>query len=309
MHQIKASGVFCLALILFSSAPSLHAEAKKENKLRLAVMDLEAVNVDKQTAVTISDLIRTEVFNTGFFIVTERKEMQNILKEQSFQMSGLADTKSARVAGKLLSADRILVGTVNKLGNIFIMNVRMVDVETGTVGFALKQTVEREELMAEGCEMLAKNLVSKVRDDRIGDTVARAKKPWEACAEFGAGNLFTLGLSFYNIGLSTGFDLGTEEVEGTEYNSSLVHFGLFYSLNLMPLLPKKIPGQFLAVFRPKAGYNFVMLDKYYTGSYEISGQVLLGYYDFYALLSPSYLICKDGNILIFQLGIGYRIRF
>jgi hypothetical protein len=184
-----------------------------------------------------------------------------------------------------------------------------VDIELGIMDFALKQIVEKEELMAQGCEMMAANLVSKVKDGTIGDTVAREKKPWEASLELGAGTLIAATFSYMRIGLTAGFDVGKEEVENAQYNSSLIHLALFYNLNLRFLLPKKTPQWLSLNLRPKVGLNFVTVDKFFTTAYEVSPQVLLGYRDFYALLSPSYLICDVENILLFQLGIGYRIIF
>ncbi|MBN1897364.1 MAG: hypothetical protein JW827_01185 [Spirochaetes bacterium] len=299
---------FSCIIMIFFIVTSFDAQAK----IRLAILDLKPVNLEPQTAVTISDLLRTEVFNTKYFIVPERSEMMTVLKEHELMASGMMDTKKALNTGKMLSAEKVLIGTVSRLGESFIINVRVVDVELGIIDFALKQIVEKEELMAAGCEMMAANLVSKIKDNIIGETVAKEPRPWEAFLELGAGTLFSAAFSYRHVGISAGFDIGREEVENKDYNSYLLHVSLFYHLMLESFLTKNIPGipdrAFIAL-RPKIGLDLVMLDKYYTTAYEISPQVLLGYYDFYAILSPSYLICADENTLLFQLGVGYRIRF
>ena len=58
------------------------------------------------------------------------------MKEQTVQQSGCADTSCAVELGKLLSADKILVGTLNKLGDTYIINARIIDVEKGNMLFA-----------------------------------------------------------------------------------------------------------------------------------------------------------------------------
>ena len=57
--------------------------------------------------------------NTGLFTVGERGEMDSILKEQGFQASGCTDIECAVKIGKLLSANKMLVGEIGKLGTKF----------------------------------------------------------------------------------------------------------------------------------------------------------------------------------------------
>ena len=87
--------------------------------MRIAVLQFTSSCVSEQTALTVSDILRSELVKTGKFTVIERKEMGNILKEQSFQLTGCSDVECAVQVGKLLSARKILVGSVSKLGESF----------------------------------------------------------------------------------------------------------------------------------------------------------------------------------------------
>ena len=138
-----------------------------EGKIRLAILDLDPVGVDQITALTVSDLLRTELFNTGLFMVIERQEMTSILKEQEYQMSGCTSTECAVQIGKLLSANKILVGTVNKLGKSFIINARIVNVEKGTMEFGDKAKVSSLDELDKGCEIFARKLAARIRGAKI----------------------------------------------------------------------------------------------------------------------------------------------
>jgi TolB-like protein len=118
--------LFCLASAAFA-----------RDKITVAVLDFEPKNVELQSAEAITDLLRTELFNTGRFMVVERQKIQKILEEQKLQMSGLTDTDQAAEIGRLLNVRKIMIGTVNRLGGTHIINTRIVDVQSGLVELAV----------------------------------------------------------------------------------------------------------------------------------------------------------------------------
>ena len=124
---IKRVLFFCL---LFSA--SLFAR----EKIAIAVLDFEPKNVNEGNAEAVTDLLRTELFNTGAFKVVERQTIQKILDEQRFQMSGMTDTDEAAELGRLLNVQKIMVGSLTRLGSTYIINTRIVDVQSGLVSLA-----------------------------------------------------------------------------------------------------------------------------------------------------------------------------
>ena len=162
-----------LVLFLFIFALSIYGA--DNNKILIAVMNLKPVGVDDATAVTVSDLIRTELHNTGLFKIIERAQMEEILKEQAFQESGCTETECAVEIGRLLSANKILVGTVNKLGTAFIINARIVDVENGVMEFADKAKVESESSLDEACSVFARKIANRIKSEST-KTVSKEKE-------------------------------------------------------------------------------------------------------------------------------------
>ncbi|GEM_PF-2391356 len=109
----------------------LRKESYSGPKELIAVMDFTTRDVPLSVAFNVSELIRTELINTGRFTVLERSQMKEILKEQGFQQTGCTETACAVQMGKLLSARKILIGSVMKLGAKLIISGRVVDVEKG----------------------------------------------------------------------------------------------------------------------------------------------------------------------------------
>ncbi|MDI6641030.1 MAG: SUMF1/EgtB/PvdO family nonheme iron enzyme [Elusimicrobiota bacterium] len=158
--QIKKR-VMSLWLILLLSCLAI-AQEEVEEKLRLAILDLGAKDVSPMTASKVSELLRTAMFNTGLFTVIERNEMETILKEQKLTLTGCVDEKCGLKIGQLLSANKILGGTVMKLGEKIIINARIVDVEKGKLDFAEKTSCTKLDELDTACDEFANKLSARI---------------------------------------------------------------------------------------------------------------------------------------------------
>lgn len=150
--------IFILLVIYLSFAvPSYAGE-----KLKVAVYDLEAYGVEESLAHSVSDLLRTELFRGGNFHVMERKQMEKILKEQKFQMSGAIGEEDIVELGKILSVQLMAMGSMNRLGKKFILNIRLVDVEEGKLKAAETVEVYSEDEITNGIRTLVKKISEAV---------------------------------------------------------------------------------------------------------------------------------------------------
>lgn len=104
-----------------------------QEKLSIAVMELDGNGVSESDLGGLSERLRAELFQTGAFDVIERSRMDDILKEQGFQQTGCTDAACAVEIGQLIGVRKIVVGSVSKVGSIYSVAIRMVDVGTGKV--------------------------------------------------------------------------------------------------------------------------------------------------------------------------------
>jgi TolB-like protein len=135
------AGVCLLTFLAFGNAPALE-------KMSIAVMDLEPQAVDSSVARTLSDIMRTELLNTGRFEVLERAQMSRLIEEMKLQQTGLTDVQDAAQLGKMLNVEKLIIGSIGLMGTTYHINVRLVDVAK-----AVTELAERAECRAREDEL------------------------------------------------------------------------------------------------------------------------------------------------------------
>lgn len=137
-----------LYILLSILACSLFAQ---QPKLNIAVNDLNAEGIDSSSAKIISDRIRSELINIGVFRVMERTEMHSILKELGFQQTGVCDESCIVEVGQLLGVERMVAGSIGKVGSFYTISLRMINVATGEILYSVN----------EDCECTIKEVISQ----------------------------------------------------------------------------------------------------------------------------------------------------
>jgi curli biogenesis system outer membrane secretion channel CsgG len=116
--------VSVLLLALAVGAGTLAAQAP--SKRRIAVLDFDYATVhqwvydifgsDQDIGKGIADMLVTNLVRNGTYSVIERKQLDQVLREQNFQQSGRADPSSAVQLAKILGVDAIIIGSITQFG-------------------------------------------------------------------------------------------------------------------------------------------------------------------------------------------------
>jgi len=127
----------------------------KGPKLRVGIVDF--VNKSSYGAgrlgTSASDILTTELFKTGAFIMVERAQLKQVLGEQALGQTGVVNPESAAQAGKVLGLNALVTGSISEFGvsttgsdyGIYkekvqkakcAVDVRVVDASTGQLLFA-----------------------------------------------------------------------------------------------------------------------------------------------------------------------------
>jgi len=141
LHATVLAAVVCSSIAL--SAPPAGKPAAS-TKPTIAVLNLKnTAGVSAGEAEVISDRLRNEIFRTGVVDVMERDQMQAVLAEQGFQKSGACTDEGCMVEiGQLLGVKSIVTGSLGKLGSMFMINMRAVDVQTGKLTRAISKDIK-----------------------------------------------------------------------------------------------------------------------------------------------------------------------
>jgi curli biogenesis system outer membrane secretion channel CsgG len=91
-------------------------KAGRSPKMVVAVLEFEGSDkLVGKVDVNLSDMLTTSLVKSNRFEVVEREKIDKILKEQSFQVSGLVDETKAVEAGKLLGAEYVVFGSITSV--------------------------------------------------------------------------------------------------------------------------------------------------------------------------------------------------
>lgn len=133
----------------------------------------ERGGVTKADAAALADRFTEKLISTGRFRVMERNEMDLILREQGFQQTGAClDNECLVEIGQLIAVQKIIAATVSKVGGMYSVSVKTLDVATGAIEKNVSEDCDCtiEELMTVTMERLAKKLAGikiKESDKRI----------------------------------------------------------------------------------------------------------------------------------------------
>jgi len=115
LRPLSLAGALFILLAAFSSVHEVDAQ---EVKPRIAVMSFENNSTfsywgDNLGAAAADELI-TQLVRAGTFIVVERTQVNAILEEQHFGLSGAVDASTAAEIGKILGVQAVLMGSITQ---------------------------------------------------------------------------------------------------------------------------------------------------------------------------------------------------
>ena len=137
-YDVKRRGMFFL---VFTFAVAVCAflffanfSPAQETRIAAAVLDMEAKEgVSVGLVSTISDYLRTQLVNTNRFDMYTRENMESILKEQQFQLSGCTSQECIVQIGQLLGVRKMFTGSIGKVGATYVINLKIIDMQSGKI--------------------------------------------------------------------------------------------------------------------------------------------------------------------------------
>jgi len=136
LHPSLMRMVLLVFLISITAPAAMSQENKlQEKKLNIAVMEFEPRGgISKEDAASLSDAFQGKIIETGEFIVVDRNRIKSILQEQGFQQSEACSGVECIVeVGKILRVEKMIAGTIGKVGKIFTINVQVIDIATAQI--------------------------------------------------------------------------------------------------------------------------------------------------------------------------------
>lgn len=140
---------------------SLYLSAKP---ITVAVFKLKLIgDISPVIGDAITEILSTQLAGIEGISVVERSLLNKVLEEQKFTFSTLFDESTASKVGKLVGAEYVLTGSIIRSDNGYIMNARLINVETGTVKFAESIEIPGDEKITDACKRIAYGLSKQIK--------------------------------------------------------------------------------------------------------------------------------------------------
>ncbi len=101
---------------------------------KVAVLDIIAQKgIDPSAVVPVTESIMEEVVGTRAYVVLDRAYIEQVLKEQEFDISSMVSDTQIAKAGQYVGADYVVTGKVQLLGDSYFLVAKMIEVRTGII--------------------------------------------------------------------------------------------------------------------------------------------------------------------------------
>ena len=133
--------------------------ASSAQKISLAVNDPEfSRGIDVSYSSTLQKALSTAFHESGRYRVISREQKDRLLEEISSSLDITADEKQQLEVGRLIAAEVIVFVDLSKVGEKYILDTKVVDVQTGIAVSAASESFDAIEQVFEGLDLVVRNL-------------------------------------------------------------------------------------------------------------------------------------------------------
>jgi hypothetical protein len=145
--------------------PVVQLQPKKmSDRMNIAVAEFSGRNVSSMEAAIVSDFLRGELVKTEQFNMLDRQNMETLLNEQKFSnVSGCTTEECAVQMGKLLNVKKIITGSLSKLLDKYYITINILDVESGKIEAADKDSATTADEISTACERIGQRVGAKYK--------------------------------------------------------------------------------------------------------------------------------------------------
>ena len=171
--MLRKNWIPCLILCSLIVSCLLVQPVFAAEKTAIAVYQLKAEAVSESMANILSDVMRDAIFQTGKYRMLTKEDMKRILDNIADRQKIQPDCDSTacllEIAGAL-GVEKMITGNIGKLGNTYVINLRLVDTELA----------DTENTLSETCLCKEDVLINKIRQaglKLLGEKVVAAAPP------------------------------------------------------------------------------------------------------------------------------------
>lgn len=118
------------ALFLITTSISLNAQSSDKPSLAVMNMDVKSMSQDPST---MSNHVRMEIEKLNMYEVKDKYDVQQILNDNKLNMASCFGKTCLVEVGKILKADKMLTGSMERFEKYIIITYRLIDVNNNSI--------------------------------------------------------------------------------------------------------------------------------------------------------------------------------
>lgn len=175
--KFKNNIIISIAIVLFS--PLTILSSSKDVTIAVLPFEVNGIEADKLIyGYGFSDLILNDMMDISGLRIVERTRLSSIIQELKLEQTGLIEINNATKTGKLLEAEMIVIGSIQKVKNYIQAHIRIVKISTGEIMITVtqKRKVKNFNDFLKFENEVSQELVKKIRSQINISTKSHIKK-------------------------------------------------------------------------------------------------------------------------------------
>lgn len=123
--------IYLILILILTTLPCLVAQ--ETEKPIITVLDFKTSGISDAEAEIFVDFLSSHIISSGVYRVIDRMQREAMLDEMDFSYTGYSDENNQLQIGKMLAANKIIVGSIGQVGDRYLLTIKLIDVETGEV--------------------------------------------------------------------------------------------------------------------------------------------------------------------------------
>ena len=123
----------------------IYLEERIPKGTKLAVLNLRSQS--PQLSEYVMEELTIHFVDRNYFIIVERSLLELVQQELNFQLSGEVSDETAQSIGKKLGAQSIVYGSIEQVGDIYRLRVRVIVVESGAIQGGRAVNIQRDRIL------------------------------------------------------------------------------------------------------------------------------------------------------------------
>lgn len=164
-----------LMAVIFVSIFSISAKGQGKQKIAIVSIDTKDLMLDKES---IRNIVSLELEKTNVYEVLDKYDVNDLVKKNGIDVEGCYGKTCLVQLGKLLKADKMITGSMERFGDKLIVILRMLDVSSGNFEKAdVTEYINQQEQMQIMIRMSVNNILGIPNDKLLVDLLVNYDQP------------------------------------------------------------------------------------------------------------------------------------